>query len=390
MKIPILVVHGIANHDQTAFNHTVADLATKVNAEQMNWQMVPVFWGDLGGHIDEEAIADMLPNLEAEVSPPDSQSLARYITPAATQQDAFAIDGASDNKVDLIVASAFDNSAVLVATQGMDAVDADTPLRDAVQEKLPETRYLQFLNDPGLLKDVGEAIGKATDSIPKGPMDGADFDFGFLNDWSQSLKDAAKGVIEGFDSAISSVGGRILGNVNHELRQHVGPAVIRSLGDIMAYERNSALIQARLWKALADAGFEGWGTKDKPVSVIAHSLGGVIVIDAAMRQDQPLYISTLLTFGSQSSFFNVAVPRGILPLYTRGHSIPLAPTLQRWVNLYEPLDFLAFLASPVFSMASASALTDKVVPHHLSYGLYTHSIYWQTNELAQVIAEIFH
>ncbi|MEU8728679.1 hypothetical protein AB0C68_04755 [Streptomyces tendae] len=53
----------------------------------------------------------------------------------------------------------------------------------------------------------------------------------------------------------------------------------------------------------------GPGPPDRPVRVVAHSLGGVVAVDMATAS-APLWTSSLLTFGSQAAFFHVCDPRG--------------------------------------------------------------------------------
>ena len=385
MNPPILVVHGIANHDQAAFEKTVATLSVQLkNKTGQEWPLIPVFWGDLGGNVTPY-IEDLLPRLSNDAVPaPNKADIARYL--AAQPSNKQVRSQAAE--VDLIVQKAVDGSTAPSLTRSSAArQDLEPPLRAAVAQEFPRTQFLQFVSDRELLESLGDALGAATEPMAQDTATGEPVR-GVLSDGFETVKGAAIGVIRGFDAAIGAATGRILGNLNNELRQQQGPAIIRSLGDIMAYERNSESIGNRLWETLAAHGFEGYGTKDRPVQVIAHSLGGVVAFDAANRARNPLYIDKLLTFGSQSAFFNVVAPRHVLPLYQHGHSIELGETVGQWVNLFEPMDFLAFAASPVFSTANSENLIDKMVAHRFSYGVYTHSIYWQTDELQQEVVSL--
>lgn len=385
MNSPILVVHGIANHDKNAFEETVATLSAKLEAKtSQQWPLIPVFWGDLGGNVTPY-IEDLLPRLAGSESLSFSQEeISRYLAsqPSDVQVRSLAM------VIDLIVEKAIDDSATSPLTRSYGARDdLEPPLRAAIAQELPRTKFLRFTSDRKLLEALGEAIGAATEPMTQETNIGEPVR-GVFSDGFETIKGAVVGIIRGFDAAIGAATGRALGNLNNEMREQYGPAIIRSLGDIMAYERNSELIGNRLWETLNTHGFEGYGTKDKPVNIIAHSLGGVMTFDAANRALNPLYIDKFLTFGSQSSFFNVVAPRHVLPLYQRGHSIELGETIGQWVNLCEPMDFLAFAASPIFSMATPDALADKMVAHRLSYGAYTHSVYWQTEELQQEIVSL--
>src|SRR5687768_12661268 len=59
---PVLVVHGIANHDKEAFKQRVAALQETIRSHLPDVQLIPVFWGDLGG--SSGSIQDCLPQLK--------------------------------------------------------------------------------------------------------------------------------------------------------------------------------------------------------------------------------------------------------------------------------------------------------------------------------------
>jgi hypothetical protein len=46
---PVLVIHGIATHDKVEFEQRVTDLRGTIHAQLPGVQLIPVFWGDLGG-----------------------------------------------------------------------------------------------------------------------------------------------------------------------------------------------------------------------------------------------------------------------------------------------------------------------------------------------------
>jgi hypothetical protein len=126
-------------------------------------------------------------------------------------------------------------------------------------------------------------------------------------------------------------------------------------------------------------------TPDRPVRMVAHSLGGVIAVDMATA-DTPLWTSSLVTFGSQAAFFHACDPRGgQIPPYSGSRPVVLPASLARWTNLWEPLDMLAFVAAGVFRLHDGSAPVDISVPHVASTGVWTHSSYW---DLPSVASEI--
>src|SRR5712691_1609595 len=58
MPEPIVIIHGVANHEEAAFLAEVAKLQTKLGSSR---KLIPVFWGDLGGKSVD--ISDCLPQL---------------------------------------------------------------------------------------------------------------------------------------------------------------------------------------------------------------------------------------------------------------------------------------------------------------------------------------
>ncbi|GEM46201.1 hypothetical protein [Deinococcus cellulosilyticus] len=170
--------------------------------------------------------------------------------------------------------------------------------------------------------------------------------------------------------------------------------ITTSLGDIMVYQRNQAAIQGRVWEVLKafDVRKMGYGTSRKSVHVVAHSLGGVIAVDTIIRGKLPLHAKSLTTFGSQFPYFHLVDPRPTVPAYT-GEPIVMPPQLKRWINLWEPLDPLSFVASKMFQLSSGKPVTDIQV--HPEGGMtellqgyhYTHGIYWQTRELLDALKE---
>src|SRR5262249_32065010 len=147
-------------------------------------------------------------------------------------------------------------------------------------------------------------------------------------------------------------------------------------GDILVYQRHRDRIHDRVRKVIAGVDPGLGRSREHPVDVVAHSLGGVITGRMATARDPP-WVRWPVTFRSQSPFFHVCDPRGgSLTPFDGSALVPLPPSLGRWTNLWEPLDVLAFIAARVFVLHDGSAPDDRAVPHLVSSGLWSHSAYW--------------
>jgi len=77
------------------------------------------------------------------------------------------------------------------------------------------------------------------------------------------------------------------------------------------------------------------------VVALGNSLGGIILVETLAAPDAPRP-DLLVTVGSQSSLLMTIGALGAL-----GASGARAP-FQPWLNVYDPRDFLAFVAQPVW------------------------------------------
>ncbi|ANZ13850.1 hypothetical protein SNOUR_02650 [Streptomyces noursei ATCC 11455] len=176
-----------------------------------------------------------------------------------------------------------------------------------------------------------------------------------------------------------------VGRINHALRTRLGPGTTRFLGDVLVHQRHQAAIHARIRASIDTVDPELGRYPDRPVRVVAHSLGGVVAVDMATAEN-PLWTEKLLTFGSQAAFFHVCDPRGgQLEPFAGAQRVVLPTSLARWTNLWEPLDVLAFAASTVFQPHDGSSPADIPVPHSASTGLWTHAAYWESPAVAAAI-----
>lgn len=371
MTRPVLAIHGVKNRDKEFFSRQVNAMADAVGGD-LKW--IPVFWGDLGAksaYLDRVTppVWDLA---EEAVDQIDPRAVENLLGPRRTGNEAPAVDN-----VDIVVAAAHRQLPPNEAA-------GSGQLGAAIREAWRQTQYLQRVGDERMLADVGRLVGEAvrdraseTSEIP------------FVGD----VGDFVRRLFDPLDDLIAAASGRVVGAAHQFLRGAFIADVALFLGDIFVYQRNRAAIQQRIWEAIeSDPLSRGRGdSPDNPIPVVAHSLGGVIAFDAASVSEPALHIDSLVTFGSQPAFFHLVDPRGgadstTLPPYAGGEPV-LAPTIRRWINLYEPLDPLAFLAGKVLRVEAPAEISDRIVEHRPEGGLFTHGDYWTHEEVMASIRE---
>ncbi|MCC3159871.1 hypothetical protein LJ737_21700 [Hymenobacter sp. 15J16-1T3B] len=381
MAEPIVIIHGVANRIEEDFLESVAQLQHQLGGE---WELLPVFWGDLGGVGTD--ITDCLPVLhngqwgvrgQAEQPLP----LPRGLVDTGTLPN--------PARAELIAAAA------APAGQLVRSAATDATVQQVAEQELPATQILQHLDDEAVFRALGEAIGAAVEELDGRATDPAEsLVRGAGGHGVRGLLDPVGKVTKRLIHAVDDILGRTLSNrlgqFNQNLRAAVLPPLALFFGDIIVYQRDQARIQARIWEALARHG-GGYGTAAQPVHVVAHSLGGVITFDAAVQKDNPLHLKSFTTFGSQAAFFHIVDQRRTLDVYRQGQPVTLPATIRRWTNLWDTADLLAFTASTVFRLADGSRPQDVPVLDPLSRIVdekaWMHSVYWGTQELLQAIRE---
>lgn len=213
------------------------------------------------------------------------------------------------------------------------AVAGAQTIADAVAEEWGSTVWLRQVGDPTLLAEVGSAVAGAL----------SDPDIVVASDGEEIRGEEIRSIDVGglvrrrladLDRVVCAAAGRL----NTFLRTEQGPAVTRFFGDVLVYQRRRAEIRQRVREVIDTVDPALGRSPDRAVCVVGHSLGGVIAVDVATADD-PLWVRSLVTFGSQSPFFHVIDPRGgqLLP-FEEGHPVRLPTSVGHWTNLWEPMD----------------------------------------------------
>ena len=174
-----------------------------------------------------------------------------------------------------------------------------------------------------------------------------------------SIDDTAKwlgGLVKGAFGRIRAGASELLVDA---VRDDLHPAVGRFLGDVFVYldkQRGSPGDPGPIPTVVADALVQGMAarTSNNPLIVVGHSFGGIILVDilrAFQSGTTPLVpgleIDALVTVGSQVGVFQEL---GVLgDSTTAPHAkVPPLDGVRIWMNVYDEIDILSFLAEPLF------------------------------------------
>ena len=110
------------------------------------------------------------------------------------------------------------------------------------------------------------------------------------------------------------------------------------------------------------------GDPGRPVTLLAHSLGGIACVDALIEEPIP-GVERLVTVGSQAPFFYEIDALAALP-----YGKPLPDQFPAWLNIYDRRDFLSYIAAGVFP----GRVTDQRVDNGQPFPQ-AHSAYWRND-----------
>ena len=369
MSDPIFVIHGVKNHDKQEYLKGHFAGLQKALPDQ---RLVPVFWGDLGGNREhvELAVPDLDDHGQRDLWRPDTGPTPLEVALLGPpSEDRRTANGPADPIPTIATAAGAGEVPEAVWQEALAAIWGELP-------------YLSSIEDRALLDAIGAALaGDAppTGQLPPGVHALAGGFWDGVLDWAkQRVRDVEHGLSVGIGAAA--------GRLNQMIRTKVLPDVAEFAGDVIVYQAHQAPIQDRVREVVTA---EGYGTADKPARFVCHSLGGVITLDLCTKADDPMHVSGLVTFGSQWPLFDLVDPRGVVDRYV-DTPVSLPPTLTgKWLNLWEPLDPLAFVASKLFRLADQTEPDDRRVPYRTSSGLWTHSAYWAHPALPEAVRDAF-
>ncbi|KVN78975.1 hypothetical protein [Burkholderia ubonensis] len=167
-------------------------------------------------------------------------------------------------------------------------------------------------------------------------------------------------VVSRISEAVSAVTDRVR-NVASTLgfgaiRGSLSPAVGLFIGDVFVYLKDGEhrrSIRSEVGRSLAGA-HEAARAGKGPLVVVGHSMGGVILVDMLTNPDSAglpdgFKVDALLTVGSQPGLF--AALDLLAPSLPPGSARRKPDCVAHWLNVFDPIDPLAFRADMIFEGA---------------------------------------
>lgn len=196
--------------------------------------------------------------------------------------------------------------------------------------------------------------------------------------------------------------------------------VIGAMGDALAYQavpNRSGQMYSRIHEnmlAHVRRMRRRMGDADKPLIIIAHSLGSVImanyVWDRQAGYKPSLYgrtalermetLSGVITFGSSLPLFSLAYhpivsftfpPPGLRRFFPPGTTAARLEKAARWLNFYDKDDVLGYPLKPISASYNKNVTEDKkanVGGHLTSWNPASHMRYWTDKDFTDPVARV--
>lgn len=145
-----------------------------------------------------------------------------------------------------------------------------------------------------------------------------------VEDWGQKTL--------GFGSIVWDLVSRLGTPLLRSYRDSISNLSALAIGDVLIYQTRGEEIRDFIRAKIESA--------PPPVTLVAHSLGGIACVDLLAMPDPPK-VSKLITAGSQSPFL---YELGALASLRPGEPLPVG--FPPWLNFYDRNDFLSYIAKP--------------------------------------------
>ncbi|WP_151480322.1 hypothetical protein [Streptomyces albicerus] len=185
---------------------------------------------------------------------------------------------------------------------------------------------------------------------------------------AQALGAPPRGTERGLRSRLLRVGTSAASRAVVRRRRALTEAAHPAAGDVLRYLSRGEAVRADLRALLSGLA--------PPVTLVCHSLGGIIALDTLISTPLP-QVRLLVTAGSQGPFLYES---GSLP--SLEHPEPLPPHMPDWLNLYDPHDLLGYLGAGLFPGRVTDVRVDSRQPFPAA-----HSAYWTNPVVYRHIVE---
>jgi len=186
-----------------------------------------------------------------------------------------------------------------------------------------------------------------------------------------------------------------LGDKFQDVRLWLTQQTLPFIADVIVYQSHTyrQKIHERVREVIERELGPGAGSADRPVKVIAHSLGGVVAFDMACSNHDALHMQSFVTMGSQPAFFHLLDPREGVTAY-EGEQVTLPATIGGWTNVWDEYDMLAFATGEVFRLQNGEVPNDvrvRATRSRLRGGLLlrSHLRYFSNSATADAIVQAF-
>lgn len=181
--------------------------------------------------------------------------------------------------------------------------------------------------------------------------------------------------------------------------------IISHFGDALAYQRVPVpgadvytLMHARIRAHLAALREQMGG--DRPVVVLAHSLGSTIVSNYAWDEqqhpspgasavEQMRTLAGIVSFGSNIPLFTLGLPEVVAIRFPGDLLDARVAAAAKWLNFYDPDDVLAFPLRPLSPSYAAAVAADVEINAGgllASWNPLSHDQYWTDNDFTGPVA----
>jgi hypothetical protein len=182
----------------------------------------------------------------------------------------------------------------------------------------------------------------------------------------------------GRDGGVNLHVGRLLADIRTPAepgRGRPADATSAALGDVLLYQARGTAIRRSIQRAIVMATDANGNSETPRIVLLAHSLGGIACVDL-LAKEAPPHVTHLITVGSQAPYlYEIGALHGLD--VAKREKLP--STFPPWLNLYDPNDFLSYVAEPVFQTTNIrDARIESGQPFPESHGAYwTNDATWR-------------